>query len=263
MAYQACWEPPFSHWMEKKRWEKCRMNTIYGRCSTDDQTVEQQVSACKALAELDGGELRVITEKRPGWEREGRAGYMRLRRLIENGECKKVFAWKLDRLGRKANEVLDFFRLCEKHGCAVVLVTEKIDTAGPFGMVIVYLLATVAEMETANIRLRTKAKFDQYRKEFDYKGHGSFAGWFSEKALKKERVVRALARDGMNKWSISIETKLDYRTVCKLLRTPEGQCRSKKDMAKQLGKWYKTPAEQRREYLAAHPNDRCRKVVAE
>ena len=56
----------------------------------------------------------------------------RLRRLIEIGECKKVIAWKLDRLGRKANEVLDFFRLCDQHGCAVVLVNEKFDTSGPF-----------------------------------------------------------------------------------------------------------------------------------
>jgi DNA invertase Pin-like site-specific DNA recombinase len=234
------------------------MECIYCRVSSDRQTVEQQISACEAL--LDGNDQKVVTiqETRPGWDTDGRRGYQRLRRMIEAGEVKTVVAWKLDRLGRKAREILDFFEMCEKKGCAVKLVTEQINTAGPFGKMSVFILGTLAEMETANMSERTRAKFDAYREEFDYHGHGGPGNWFSEKALKKEKMVRSLYKDGWKKWTIAQEVGLDYRTICKLLKTPEGQCMSKAEIVKANPDWYVTPAEQRRKYLEAHPPERCR-----
>jgi DNA invertase Pin-like site-specific DNA recombinase len=234
------------------------MEVIYCRVSSDRQTLDQQIGACKALLDESDEKVVTIQETAVGWDFDGRRGYQRLLRMIAEGEVKTVVAWKLDRLGRKAKEILDFFYLCEKHACTVKLVKEQINTAGPFGKMIVFILGTLAEMETSNISERTKAKFEAYRAEFNYHGHGGPGNWFSDKALKKEKMVRSLYKDGWKKWTIPEEVGLDFRTVKRLLKTPEGECMSKAEIVAANPDWYITPAEQRRKYLEEHPPERCR-----
>jgi site-specific DNA recombinase len=67
-----------------------------------------------------------------------------------------VVVWRLDRLGRKAGELLAFLDRLEKKGVAFVSIDDAIDTSKPEGRLLRTILAGVAEFERELIRQRTR-----------------------------------------------------------------------------------------------------------
>lgn len=75
---------------------------------------------------------------------------------VNNGRCKKVIVWKLDRLSRSQKDTLILLEdVFLEHDCAFVSLMESFDTGTPFGRCIVGILAAFAQMERENIRIRT------------------------------------------------------------------------------------------------------------
>ncbi|MEV4937958.1 recombinase family protein [Streptomyces zaomyceticus] len=62
--------------------------------------------------------------------------------------------WKLDRLSRKAGHFAEVFEWCQKHGKAIVSVTESIDMSTPMGKMFAQIIAAFAEGELDTIRAR-------------------------------------------------------------------------------------------------------------
>lgn len=228
------------------------MKVIYSRVSTENQTLEQQISAVHEIVPNNGQKPLLLSEKVCGWDNDGRKQYNALKKLINTGKVTDLYVYAIDRLGRDAREVYEFFQTCKDKGVSIHSVTERIDTSSPFSDVIMLLIATIAEMERKKISERTRAKFAHYRKEFNYKCHGSPKGWWSKKYIDLEQDIRAFYKIGNTINQIAKRYGLDWRRVKKLLETEPGTLRSKKQVAKENPDWYKTPDEQREEYKQAH-----------
>lgn len=137
-----------------------RRVALYGRVSTSDQDVGSQLARLRSF--IDGaatdttrGPVEYVDDGVSG-SLDSRPAFDRLRDEIRADGFDVVVAAKLDRLGRSARSVLDFFNLCEQHAVRVVLVDQAIDTATPAGRLLRTVMAAVAEFEADIIRERTR-----------------------------------------------------------------------------------------------------------
>ena len=141
---------------------------LYARVSTDEQrtkgTVETQLSKVRGRAVLE--EWHVAGE----YIDDGISGAVPLaarpagRRLLEDaraGRLDTVVIYRLDRLGRKLQVIVDAQAELERCGVRLHSTGESIDTSTPAGRMIFHVLASVAEMERDVIYERTNGGRDR------------------------------------------------------------------------------------------------------
>lgn len=133
---------------------------IYARVSTADQNCEMQLR-----------ELREYLAKR-GWESGGEyvdtgwsgklASRPQLNALMADARKRKfdvVAVWKLDRWGRSVSHLIHSVQELGSLGIAWVAVTQGLDTSNsnPTGVLLLHILAAVAQFEREMIRERVTA----------------------------------------------------------------------------------------------------------
>jgi DNA invertase Pin-like site-specific DNA recombinase len=136
-----------------------RATAIYARVSTGSQVVGQQLDRLRAVV---AGAVEYVDDGVSG--RAGsRPAFDRLRVSIRAGEISAVYAVKLDRLGRSAKSILEFFELAESREVRVVLVDQQIDTSTPVGRLVRTVLAAMAELEADLAAERTQDTMDAFK----------------------------------------------------------------------------------------------------
>ncbi len=120
----------------------------YARVSTQDQNPDLQTNALKAA-----GCEKIYIEKASGGDRSRpilheAVGYMRA------GEDRFV-VWKLDRLARSLQYLLELMSMFEKKNIGFCSLTESIDTSTPGGQLIFHIFGAMAQWERSVIRERT------------------------------------------------------------------------------------------------------------
>jgi site-specific DNA recombinase len=100
------------------------------------------------IYEDDGVSGAVSPDERPALQE--------LERDVLSDGIQYVVVWRLDRLGRKAGELLAFLDRLERKGVAFVSIDDAIDTSKPEGRLLRTILAGVAEFERELIRQRTR-----------------------------------------------------------------------------------------------------------
>jgi DNA invertase Pin-like site-specific DNA recombinase len=125
---------------------------IYARVSTEDQSVDQQLERLRALAP---NAIEYVDRGVSG-RLDSRPEFDRLKGEIRAGRVSAAYVVKLDRLGRSAGSVLEFFKVAETHGTRVVVVDQQIDTSTPVGRLVRTILAAMAELEADLIAERTR-----------------------------------------------------------------------------------------------------------
>lgn len=129
------------------------MRAAYARVSTAGQSVDVQLARLEQLAP---GATRYVDPAVSG-RLDHRPEFDRLRAAIERDQVQEVFVTKLDRLGRSARGILEFFELAERHGVRVVVTDQgPIDTSTPVGRLVRTVLAAMAELEADLIQERTR-----------------------------------------------------------------------------------------------------------
>lgn len=138
---------------------------LYLRVSTEDQArdgygLDVQRERCQAMALVKGwpvvevyADEGVSGTKQP----EQRLALARLLADIEAGQIDAVIVLALDRLGRKTRIVLDLVERFTTSGIKLVCCKEQIDTAGPYGEMMLTIFAAFAQLEHGLIRERTTA----------------------------------------------------------------------------------------------------------
>ena len=133
---------------------------IYARVSTRDkgQDPENQVHQLRAFAEQHGTLYKVFTEEVSG----GKSSRTEFKLLLMEAYQKKfdlVVFWRLDRFSREgALPTLKYLKELRDHGVNYKSFTEPyLDSLGPFGDVIVSMLATIAAQDLIKISENTKA----------------------------------------------------------------------------------------------------------
>ncbi|MFD1469275.1 recombinase family protein [Hymenobacter caeli] len=186
---------------------------IYARVSTKSkgQDTENQLHQLRAFAEQHGTLYKVFTDEESG----GKADRTEFKALLLEAYQKKfdlVVFWRLDRFSREgALATLKYLKELASHGVAYKSFTEPyLDSLGPFGDVIVSMLATIAAQDLIKIRENTKAALDK-KKAAGIK----LGGPTKSPALIDQ--VRRLKAGGASNQAISRALKVSPSTVAKYL----------------------------------------------
>ena len=121
----------------------------YARVSTQDQSLELQISALKKA-----GCKKIIDDKLSG-SRAERPGLTKLLEMLRKGDT--LVVWKLDRLGRSVKNLVDLITELHRQGVQFKSLTDSIDTGTASGRFFFHVMASLAEMERELTVERTRA----------------------------------------------------------------------------------------------------------
>ncbi|MBI5141313.1 MAG: recombinase family protein [Nitrospirae bacterium] len=125
------------------------MNIGYARVSTQDQRPELQLDAL-AAASCE----QVFHEKVSGQGKD-RPELETCLKVLRKGDT--LVVWRLDRLGRSLNNLVEIVHGLEQQGIGFKSLTESIDTTSAGGRLVFHIFAALAEFERNLIRERTVA----------------------------------------------------------------------------------------------------------
>lgn len=154
---------------------------IYTRVSTelqiDGYSLEAQKERLRREAKHRGMQIagEYSDEGKSGKNIAGRPEFKKMMKDIKSGkdDVDYVLVFKLSRFGRNTADTLNSLQYMEDYGVNLLCVKDNIDSAGASGKLIISVLASVAEIERANISEQTMAGRKQ--KARDGKWNGGFA----------------------------------------------------------------------------------------
>jgi DNA invertase Pin-like site-specific DNA recombinase len=123
----------------------------YARISTDEQSLDLQINALKAVGVKDHD---IITEQVSGAASDRPALDLAIKRL-RPGDVFVV--WRLDRIARTVKELIERMNEINDSGAKFRSLSESIDTSSAVGSLIFHVLGAVAEFERQLIIERTNA----------------------------------------------------------------------------------------------------------
>src|SRR5690348_6581068 len=121
----------------------------YARVSTGEQTLDLQLDALAAA-----GCDRVFQDTASGAKAE-RPGLARALDFLRPGDT--LVVWRLDRLGRSLQHLIQTLTALDQRGVGFKSLTESIDTTTPGGKLVFHIFGALAEFERDLIRERTQA----------------------------------------------------------------------------------------------------------
>ena len=121
----------------------------YARVSTSDQTLDLQEDALEKL-----GCSRIFTDTVSGAKAE-RTGLDEALNYVRAGDT--LVVWRLDRLGRSLNHLIETITGLNNRHIGFKSITESIDTTTSGGKLIFHIFGALAEFERDIIRERTQA----------------------------------------------------------------------------------------------------------
>ena len=121
----------------------------YARVSTADQNLDLQQDAL-----VQAGCGKVFTDVISGAQAE-RPGLTEALAFLREGDT--LVVWKLDRLGRSLQNLIETVRALQLRGIGFKSLQERLDTTTSGGKLIFHLFAALAEFERDIIRERTQA----------------------------------------------------------------------------------------------------------
>lgn len=122
----------------------------YARVSTEDQTLDLQMDALKA-ASCD----EIYADHGLSGALRDRPALVRVLAALEPGDM--LVVWKLDRLGRSVQHLIELLDGLSDRGVQFESLTEKLDTTTAFGEFAFTIIAGLAQMERKMIGERTRA----------------------------------------------------------------------------------------------------------
>ena len=140
---------------------------IYGRCSTDKQTVSNQLNDLREVANRSGWEVidEYLDEGVSG--SKGRDKRPEFDRLLKDANRKKfdgILVWSVDRLGRSLQHLVSFLNDIQVKDIDLYIHQQGIDTATMTGKMMFQMCGVFAEFERNIIRERVKSGLDRAKK---------------------------------------------------------------------------------------------------
>ena len=130
---------------------------VYTRVSTQDQTVEPQLFELRAECCRRGWEIVADISDTISGSKFTRTGLDQLMKLVRQHAVKAVVCYKLDRLGRSLQHLVQVVAELDSHGVALVCPSQGIDTSdkNPAGRLTAHILMCMAEFQLSLIREAT------------------------------------------------------------------------------------------------------------
>ena len=177
----------------------------YARVSTHDQNLDLQKDALTKI-----GCSRIYEEHASGAitdrpELKAAMDYLR--------EGDTLVVWKLDRLGRSTQHLLQTVTLLESKGIAFRSLQENIDTTTSSGKLIFHIFASLAEFERDIIRERTQAGLSAAR------ARGRIGGRPAKLTPEQITLLKKMHADKENSLSLILNTfNIKSRTMYKYIK---------------------------------------------
>ena len=136
---------------------------IYGRVSTLDQHVENQLTELRAHCDRRGWTVTEFVDRGVSGAKDRRPALDSLRAAVKNKELDVVVCWRLDRLGRNLRHLILLVDELQVRGVALVSLAEGIDATTPAGKLQLHILGAIAQFERERIQERVKAGLRRVR----------------------------------------------------------------------------------------------------
>jgi DNA invertase Pin-like site-specific DNA recombinase len=140
----------------------------YIRCSTETQTVDNQLPAIEALCKARGWELvKVYSENASAWHAGRQTELKRCITDARHNHHSIIVVWALDRLTREGPlKILSMTHHLKRQGIKLVSVLEPwTESSDDFTDVLYSITSWIANWESKRRSLRTRAGLEQKRKE--------------------------------------------------------------------------------------------------
>ncbi len=183
---------------------------IYGRVSTTNQNVSDQVLALREAAQRSG--WSVVTEIIDEGSGSKRPGFDRLLRMIQRREIDVVMVWSIDRLGRSIADLISFMGEVQSTGIDLYFEKQAINTATPSGRMIFGIFAALGEYEREILRERIHAGITRAKADGKRLGRPSVAN--SPAVITSVKLLR---EKGLSIHNIAKQLKIGVGTTSKIL----------------------------------------------
>ena len=188
---------------------------IYARVSTSSQTVENQFTELRAVAERNGWKIIVeLSDKGISGSkgRDQRPAFDELWRRATRREFDVIMVWAIDRLGRSIQHLVGFMNEIQALGTDLYVHQQAIDTTTPSGRMIFSIFSALGEYERELIRERIMAGQRRARSQ------GVKIGRPSKMNEAVRTSVKLLRDNGMAIREISRRLEIGVGTVYSVLR---------------------------------------------
>ena len=139
---------------------------IYARVSTDGQTLDQQIDACKKYCDYKGFEIAgIIEETGSGKDVLARPKFQELWNRLRRKEFDGVVVFRIDRLGRSVRDLVMFFDEMQNRGIQIHSINENLDMSTPIGKAMVNIIITMAQLEREQISTATKQRLQALKEQ--------------------------------------------------------------------------------------------------
>lgn len=188
-----------------------RRQAAYLRVSTAQQNEALQREAIQRAAAARGELVDLWFSETVGGKASERPELDAVRALARRGELSALWVFRLDRLARGALFLVNVVGELRKHGCRIVSVSEGVDFDGPWGVPILAVLGTAAEIELEAIRERTAAAQAKAKRAGKHWGRPR-AGEADQRAQ-----LRQLLETGLTLRKAAKEAGLSYGTAQRII----------------------------------------------
>ena len=183
------------------------MKIGYARVSTNDQDTQLQIDALNVA-----GCERIYQEKQSGAKKD-RPELQQCLKSLREGDI--LIVWKLDRLGRSLQHLIEVVTDLESRQIGFQSLTENIDTTNNTGKLIFHIFGSLAEFERGLIRERVKAGLEAAKKKGKKFGR-------PEALNEKDRAMAiAMFNGGATKIDIARHFNVTRQTIYTLLKACE------------------------------------------
>ena len=180
------------------------MKIGYARVSTNDQDTQLQIDALTAA-----GCERIYQETQSG-AKQDRLELQQCLKSLRAGDL--LIVWKLDRLGRSLQHLIELVTDLESRQIGFQSLTENIDTTSPTGKLIFHIFGSLAEFERCLIRERVIAGLAAAKKK------GTKFGRPEALNPTDKDMALAMFNGGATKIAIARHFKVTRQTIYTLLK---------------------------------------------
>jgi DNA invertase Pin-like site-specific DNA recombinase len=191
--------------------EQQKRAAIYGRVSTEGQSVEMQLVELREFGMRRGWRLvEEYVDCGVSGSKESRPALNRLMADAKQRKFDVVAVWKLDRFGRSVAHVVVALAELEALGITFVSLKDNLDLSTPSGRFMFQIVAAFAELERAMIQERVRAGLLNAKRKGKRLGR-------PPAAVDKARIARLRAA-GASLRAIAGQIGVSVATVHKLLQ---------------------------------------------
>ena len=200
--------------------ERATRAAIYGRVSTDGQTVDNQLRELRMVAERNGWQIvqEFVDKGISGAKgREQRPAFDALWKGAIRREFDVVMVWAVDRLGRSLSHLVNFLSEIHAKKVDLFIYQQGIDTTTPAGKALFGMMGVFAEFERSMIQERVRSGIKRVRAAGQRWGRRAIEETDPTICTR----ILELRRQGLGMAAIGKRVGVSSRTVWRYLRGAE------------------------------------------